>query len=193
MGPPLRVPVYVAVGLSPVVLGLWLSYYVGLRWGLTPVTGYCDLVSPPADSGCGGARDWLSHLVLPAVTLGLYFAGIYTRVVRAGVADIRRAPGEKERRDRRRRFVLVMARAIGRDFGWVIGVAVFVEVLFGIPGLGRITVLSVSGADLVLLEAAVLYAAFLGIAVHFVVDLIVGALDPDLRAEWPVAGLPKPT
>lgn len=189
----IRLPIYVAVGLSPVVLGLWLSFHVGFRWGLTPVLGYCDFFNPPADVGCGGARDWLSHLVLPVVTLSLYFAAIYTRFVRAGIDDIRAGRDAKERRDLSRRFVLVVARMIGRDFGWALGLAILAESLFAIPGLGRAALVSVTNSDLVLLEAVVLYAAFLGIAVHFVVDVIVGALDPDLRAEWPVAGMPKPT
>lgn len=189
----IRLPIYVAMGLSPIVLGLWLSFYVGFKWHLAPIVGYCDFFNPAADAGCGGARDWLSHLVLPAATLTLFFAGIYTRIVRSGIADIRVGRGVKERRDLSRRFVLVLARVVARDFGWAMGLAALVELVFGIPGLGRTAVVSVFNADLVLLEAVVLYAAFFGIAVHFLVDVIVGALNPDLRAEWPVAGMPKPT
>jgi hypothetical protein len=44
---------------------------------------------------------------------------------------------------------------------------------------------------LVFLITRVLVSPFLAIAVHFVVDVIVGALDSDLRAEWPVAGMPR--
>lgn len=46
-------PIYVAVGLSPVFLGLWFSYYLGYRWGVTPIANYCDFVNPPRDRGCG--------------------------------------------------------------------------------------------------------------------------------------------
>jgi len=41
------------------------------------------------------------------------------------------------------------------------------------------------------LQAAVLYAAFLGIAASFLVDAIVAALDPDLRGEWRFVARPK--
>jgi peptide/nickel transport system permease protein len=187
----IRLPIYLAVGLSPVFLALWLSFYLGVRWRLVPTVGYCDFFSPSAGASCGGPRDWLSHLVLPVSTLSLFFAGIYARVVRAGVANIRAVPGKKERRELSRRFALVLARVVGRDFGWTIGAAALVEITFGIPGLGRVAILSVNNADLVLLEAVLLFAAFLAIAVHFVVDVIVGALDSDLRAEWPVAGMPR--
>jgi ABC-type dipeptide/oligopeptide/nickel transport system permease component len=188
----IRLPIYLVVGLAPFFLGLLLSY-AAFKWKVTPVTGYCDLFNPPADQGCGGARDWLSHLVLPVVTLSLFPAAIYTRIVHAGVADVRATQGKKERRELGRRFLLAMARVVGRDFGWVIGAAFLVESTFSIPGLGRTVGASNSYADPVVLEAALLYAAVLAIAVHFLVDVIVGALDSDLRAEWPVAGMPKPT
>jgi hypothetical protein len=42
-------------------------------------------------------------------------------------------------------------------------------------------------------EAAIFYACILAIGVHFLVDVVVGALDIDLRAEWPVAGMPVRT
>ena len=187
----IRLPIYLVVGVAPFFLGLGLSFLVGFKWELTPISGYCDLFNPPEDLGCGGARDWLSHLVLPVVTLSLLPAAIYTRIVHAGVADIRAAQG-KERRELSRRFRLVMARVAGRDFGFLVGAAYLVESAFSIPGLARTAGASISYADPVILEAALLYASALAIAVHFLVDVVVGTVDPDLRAEWPVAGMPKP-
>jgi peptide/nickel transport system permease protein len=131
--------------------------------------------------------------VLPVVTLSLFPAAIYTRIVHAGVADVRAAQSKEKRRELSRRFRLVMARVAGRDFGWMIGAAFLVESAFAIPGLGRAADASISYSDPLILEAALLYASALAIAVHFVVDLVVGALDSDLRAQWPVAGIPKPT
>jgi peptide/nickel transport system permease protein len=151
-------------------------------------------VSPNPDLGCGGARDWLSHLILPAITLGLFFAGVYTRIVRAGVAQVLGEQKAELRRKLSRRFVLVMARIVGRDIGFVLGVAFLVEVIFVIPGLGRSALIfAVDQYDSITLQAIILYTTGLAIAVHFVIDVIVAALDPDLRAEWPIAGMPKPT
>jgi peptide/nickel transport system permease protein len=186
-----NLPIYLAFGLSPIIVGFLLSYYVGHRWRLTPVAGYCDFFNPPRDAGCGGPRDWLAHLVLPAITLSLFFAAIYTRVVLAGVLAVRAAKEPEQRKMLRRRLVLVLGRVVGRDFGFAVGLAIFVEYLFGIPGLGRGVLLSINQQVFIELQAFVLYAAFLAIAVHFVVDVIVGALDADLRAEWPVAGMPR--
>jgi peptide/nickel transport system permease protein len=186
-----NLPIYLAFGLSPIIVGLLLSYYVGHRWRLTPVAGYCDFFNPSRGAGCGGPGDWLAHLVLPAITLSLFFAAIYTRVVLASVLAVRAAKEPEQRKKLRRRLVLVLGRVVGRDFGFAVGLAIFVEYLFGIPGLGRGVLLSINRHTFIEVQAFVLYAAFLAIAVHFVVDVVVGALDPDLRAEWPVAGMPR--
>lgn len=187
-----RIPVGVAVGIPPLLLGLWLSYYVGFKGGWLPVTGYCDFFDPPSGSGCGGAADWAEHLVLPWLTLGLFFAAIYTRVLRAWRREIASASAENRPRLARRARGAA-ARLVARDFGFAVGVAVLVEGAFGIPGLGRTLVIGLDTRDFRVAEVALLYAAFFAIAVHLVVDLIVGALDKDLRAEWPVAGMPVRT
>jgi peptide/nickel transport system permease protein len=187
-----RIPVGVAVGIPPLLLGLWLSYYVGFKAGWLPITGYCDFFDPPSGSGCGGAVDWAEHLILPWITLGLFFAAIYMRVLRAWFRDLSAASAE-DRPRLARRARGAMARLVARDFGFAIGVAVLVEGAFTIPGLGRTLVVSLERFDFRVAEAALLYAAFLAIGVHLLVDVIVGAVDKDLRAEWPVAGMPVHT
>jgi peptide/nickel transport system permease protein len=187
-----RIPVGAAIGIPPLLLGLWLSYYVGFKAGWLPITGYCDFFDPPSGSGCGGAVDWTEHLVLPWITLGLFFAAIYTRVLRAWFRDLSAASAENRPRLARRARG-AMARLVARDFGFAIGVAVLVEGAFSIPGLGRTLVIGLDTRDFRVAEAALLYAAFLAIGVHSIVDVIVGALDKDLRAEWPVAGMPVRT
>jgi peptide/nickel transport system permease protein len=195
----LDLPIYVAVGLSPIFVGLVLTFF-GFKWDLTPIGGYCDFFNPtpappfePGAEQCGGAVDWATHLVLPVITLSLYFAAVYTRVVRALVAQVRGGTEPEVRRKRRRRSRLLYARAIGRDFGFAIGVCVFVETVFGIPGLGYSTVTSIYAANLVETQAYILYATFLAIAVQFAVDVVVGALDPGLRWERTVAREPMRT
>ena len=89
--------------------------------------------------------------------------------------------------------MLVLGRGVGRDFGFAIGLAVLVESIFQIPGLGRLTLTGVYAQADDLVEAAVLCAVFVAIAVHFVVDVVVGALDPGLRWEKRLRARPKRT
>ena len=189
-------PIYIAVGLMPAFLGLVLLIYFGLEWGITPIADYCDFFNPPpglsGESVCGGAVDWATHLILPVVTLSLYFAAVYTRVVRALVVQFRAEKELEARRNSRRRSWLLFSRSVGRDFGFAIGVGVFVETVFQIPGLGRSVLTSVNSSSLLETQAYVLYATFLAISVQFAVDVVVGALDSGLRWERPVAPRPKP-
>jgi peptide/nickel transport system permease protein len=177
-------PIYIAVGLLPVWVALELSYYLGYRWGVVPTANYCSFFASSGE-GCSGPGDWIKHLILPVVTLSLALAAVYTRMIRAGFV---RAASDPERR---RALLLFLARVAAFDFGALIGLSVFVEATFGIPGLGRLALVSYQTYDFVLLQAVVVYAAFLGIAASFLVDAIVGALDPELRAEWGFVARPR--
>ena len=67
---------FVLVGVSahPVWLGLIFSYFFGYKFGLTPITGYCNLVYDPAIDDCGGL-EWASHLILPWITFAILYRG----------------------------------------------------------------------------------------------------------------------
>ena len=177
-------PIYVAVGLLPVWVGLELSYYLGVRWDVVPIGNYCNFFASSGES-CGGPVNWIKHLILPVVTLSLAFAAVYTRMIRAGLV---RAASDRERR---RAFLLFLARVAAFDFGALIGLSTFVELAFQIPGLGRLAFVSYQAGDLVLMQSVVLYAAFLGIAASFLVDALVAAFDPDVRDEWRFVARPK--
>ena len=187
-GPFARLPGYVVGGaFATFLFGIGVSYLFGFKLGRAPPSGYCDFLY--AHSDCGGARDWLSHLIVPAVLLALFPAVVYARLVREGRSLIRNS---KEPERAARRLALPLARVVGRDFGFLIGAAVFVEAAFSLPGIGQMLATGTSAYDRPAVSAALVYASVLAITVHFLVDLIVGALDSDLRADWPLAGLPSP-
>lgn len=173
-----RFLVYLAVGMSPIWLGVLLSYFVGYKLRLTPLGGYCDLIQPSTD--CGGVRDWAQGLILPGFTFGLFFAAVYARVV-AHIAPV----GERLAR----RKILLVARMLGRDFGYSLSAVMLVEVVFGVPGLGAVFYASLNAFDVITVQSVLIMALLLAIGFHLLVDLVVGALDSDLRAKWPVASV----
>src|SRR2546423_6525341 len=64
---------FVVLGISvhPVWIGLMLSYFVGFKFGLTPIAGYCEPFNPPPGAFCGGVGDWLPPPPLPRLSLPL--------------------------------------------------------------------------------------------------------------------------
>ena len=187
----------IALALLPVWFGIHLSYWIGFRGGVTPIAGYCDLFFPPAGAQCGGPSDWAHHLLLPWTTLALPLAFLYARLVRALTADVRGAvasarPEDRTavRRHRARTAEVAITRHVARDLGFLLGLAAFVEIIFGLPGLGSTLYQSAypyeyrlgEAIDAPVGEGVLLAAALLAIAVPLVVDVTLAAFVPDARA-----------
>jgi peptide/nickel transport system permease protein len=173
---PMRALSAVLFGLSGFLIALLLIYWVGYKWGLLPLGGYCDLVGPTTD--CGGFTDWARALILPGISLGIFFAAVYLRLVSALVRNARQA---RKRGDEaaRRHAGLSYLKLLGGDFGWALGVALLVEAVFGIPGLGHRLLLA--GDDAPVIEGVLIFATFLAMGVNLVADLAVAAADPSFR------------
>jgi ABC-type dipeptide/oligopeptide/nickel transport system permease component len=205
---------YLAVRLAWALIGLWVA--ATLVFGLFYVA-----VEDPARETCGGAQATPACLELvrnqlqrflqsregfrlwrrnrlghppdpPRDYAGALLRGRLHARREAFARDVRSEDQAEERRKRRRRSTLLFTRAVARDLRPAIRLAVFVEVIFQIPGLGRMTLAGVAAQAGDLVQAAVLCATFVAIAVHFAVDVVVAALDPGLRWERSVARSPKP-
>jgi peptide/nickel transport system permease protein len=184
---------FVLIGISahPVWIGLILSYFVGQKLGLAPGGGYCDLVSPGTE--CGGPVQWAWHLWLPWITFALMFAAIYMRMVRASVLEAlgedyvrtARAKGASEPRIMRvhvlRNAMLPVVTMLGMDIGLALGGAVFVERVYGLPGLGGIAIQSLGRRDLPVIMGVVMFATLAVIVLNLIVDLLYTSIDPRSR------------
>ena len=184
---------FVLIGISahPVWIGLILSYFVGSKLGLAPTGGYCDLVTPSTE--CGGPVQWAWHLMLPWLTFALMFAAIYMRMVRASVLETlnedyvrtARAKGASEGRVIRghvaRNAALPVVTMLGMDIGLALGGAVFVERVFGLPGLGGIALQSLGRRDLPVIMGVVLFLTLAVIVLNLIVDLLYTWIDPRSR------------
>jgi peptide/nickel transport system permease protein len=179
--------------VHPIVIGLALSYFVGYKLGLTPIADYCDAFSPPAGARCGGVGAWASHMVLPWLTVGIMFSAVYTRMLRASILEelsneyvrTARAKGATEARvlvrHVFRNVLLTLVTMLGMDVGLVLGAALYVEVVFGLPGLGNVAWQSIAREDWPVLQGIVIFTSLLVIAANLVVDLVYALLDPRVR------------
>ena len=149
--------------------------------------GYIIPLSP-VDGGAG-----LSHLVLPALTLGLLGAPYYANVIRDGVKD---ALGSSYTRTAvakglPKRFIVsrhVIRNAappaitmLGMDLAILFSGVVFVETIFGWPGIGSLQTQAFADVDRPLLTGTVIIAAILVVVGNLVADVLRAFVDPRVK------------
>jgi len=171
----------------PLWLGLVLVLVFALRLHWLPVSGMTDM------AGDGGVLDVARHLVLPTVTTALGPAAIITRLVRSSVLEamgrphvrVARAKGLGRMALLRRHVILNALPPImtitGLQLGYLLGGALFSEVVFAWPGLGSLLYDSITARDTPVVQAATLLIALLFVIVNILVDLVNAALDPRLK------------
>ena len=167
-------------------LMLILLFSIKLEW--LPTTGMEDVVA--FNEGWARVVDIARHLVLPTITLSLFYMALYTRMMRAAMLDQRgmdyvvtaRSKGLAEhlitRRHVLRNAVLPVVTMAGVQVGSLLGGSVVVESVFAWPGLGQLAFQSLFARDFNLLLGIFFLSACLVVAVNLVVDLVYLALDP---------------
>ncbi len=129
--------------------------------------------------------------MLPCTTLALLYAGVYGRVLHAGLQDALRSDPIRTARAKGvgggRRAAAPRAAAVGDrvvalfglDFGALVGGGtVLTEVVFGLHGVGRLTYDALQTLDLPMIMAAVMYGAVLVVLVNALADAVAWRLDP---------------
>jgi peptide/nickel transport system permease protein len=182
--------VYLAASMLTLWVALELSFYFGFKWNIFPVANYANFFGAPKGSGLpGGPIEWAYHLILPAFVLCLPFAAIYTRVVRASARNVRRARADAPAEERdaagaraRRAGLVTIAKGLLRDVGWLMGLALFVEISFSLPGLGRALQLATVNADTPVMESVLIFGTLVAVGIHLLGALIGGAVSPRWRA-----------
>jgi peptide/nickel transport system permease protein len=186
---------FVLIGISahPVWIGLILSFVFGSYLGLTPISGYCDMIDPSVGAQCGGPVQWAYHLILPWCTFALLFAALYVRLIRANVMETMsedyvrtaRAKGVPERNVLRshilRNSMLPVVTILGLDIALALGGAVFTETIFGLPGLGRSVIVAYEKLDLPVIVGVVVFSTIVIILFNLIVDCLYAVLDPRIR------------
>jgi peptide/nickel transport system permease protein len=144
-------------------------------------------------SAVARALDVAHHLVLPTVSLALFYAAIYTRLMRASMLEVygqdyvrtAHAKGLGEARVTIRHVLrnalLPVVTMVGVQVGSLLGGSVLVESVFGWPGLGRLAFEAVQQRDYNLLLGILFMSSLLVIAVNVVVDLLYAVLDPRIE------------
>jgi peptide/nickel transport system permease protein len=187
--------VFVLIGISvhPVWLGLILTWFFGVKLHWFPVGGYCDVINPPPGTECGGPVQWVYHLVLPWFTFAALYTALYVRMIRASVAEAlhedyvrtARAKGASDARVLRkhvmRNALLPVTSMLGADIAIAMGGTLFVETVYGLPGLGRESLRALQTFDLPVILGVVVTVTTAVVVLNLIVDLLYAVLDPRVR------------
>ncbi|GAB5469983.1 MAG: ABC transporter permease [Rhodospirillales bacterium] len=173
--------------MPPYWLALLLVLAFALEYRWFPATGMTSI------TGDGGLLDILHHLVLPAIATAAAPAAIITRMVRSSMLEVlgqnyvkvARAKGIPRRkilwRHALRNALPPIATISGLQLGFLLGGALFTEVVFAWPGLGNQLYYSIVARDVPVVQAAILIIALAFVLVNLAIDILNALLDPRVR------------
>jgi peptide/nickel transport system permease protein len=174
-----------SLGVPEFVVGMVLIYIFSLQLGWLPPVGYAGWSE--------GTREHLESLALPVFALAFSQVGLIARQTRSAVMSelggeyvlAARAKGLSGSRvlvhHALRNAWLPIVTVVGVQVGRWLGGAVIVEVLFGLPGVGRLTVDATINQDVPMIQGAVLVLVVGVVLVNLLVDLLYGVIDPRVR------------
>ena len=174
------------------VLGILLLLLFSSTIHLFPTGGFQSVTGQ--FSAVGRVADVLNHMFLPWMTLMLAYLGEFYLIMRSSLLDVMgeeyitlaRAKGVREkwvlRRHAVRNALLPTVTLIALSFGFVIGGAITVELVFSYPGVGYLTYEALRNKDFPLLQGSFLFFSAAVIFANLIADLLYGYLDPRVRA-----------
>lgn len=176
---------FTLLALPNFVLGLVLIYVFGVQLDWFPPTGYTPLSESPMDN--------LRSVTLPTITLAAGSVAVYQRMLRTEMAStlredfvmVARARGVPVRRvllhHAFRPSAFSLVTVVGLTIGNLIGGALVVEAIFGLPGMGRLLVDAILAREYVVVQGVVGFIAVGYVVIGFLIDLVYTVLDPRVR------------
>ena len=158
--------------LGPLLIALFSIYF-----DILPVSG----------------RDGITHIILPALTLGTALAGVLTRMTRSSLLEVitndyvrtARAKGMRESRvifkHALMNALIPIITVLGLQFGVLLAGSIITESIFAWPGLGREIVTALQKRDYPMVQGCVLFISFTYVLVNLVTDIMYSVIDPRIR------------
>jgi peptide/nickel transport system permease protein len=179
--------VLIGISVPSFFLGMMmiLLFAVNLRW--LPVSGMYAIY------GGGDLPDLLNHLIMPALALAAVATGVIARLARSAMLEVlrqdyirtARAKGVPERRvimgHALRAAMVSIIPVLGIQAGFVLSGAVYIEIVFQWPGVGRMLVDAILKRDLLLVQGGVVFVAACYVMFNIAVDVAQSLLDPRIK------------
>lgn len=179
--------VLIGISVPSFFLGMMmiLLFAVNLRW--LPVSGMYAIY------GGGDLPDLINHLIMPALALAAVATGVIARLARSAMLEVlrqdyirtARAKGVPERRvimgHALRAAMVSIIPVLGIQAGFVLSGAVYIEIVFQWPGVGRMLVDAILKRDLLLVQGGVVFVAACYVVFNIAVDVAQSLLDPRIK------------
>ena len=172
-------------------IALMSQIVFSLKLGLVPNVGYETIGA--GYTGLARVLDILHHLILPALTLGLFFTALYARMMRASMletagADYVRtarakgvAPGLVTRRHIARNAILPVVTLAGLQAGQIVGGAILTETVFAWPGIGRLMFEALAQRDYQVLLGVFFVSSAMVVLFNLITDMVYRVVDPRIQ------------
>lgn len=135
------------------------------------------------------------QLIMPAVALGMQSTAVVARMTRSSMLEVIRQDFVKTARAKGQREIVVILKhvfrnalipiitVVGLQFGTLLGGAMLTEVVFSIPGVGRLMIEAIKQRDFPIVQGSVLFVAACFSLVNLAVDLLYAVVDPKVSKE----------
>ncbi|HZC31150.1 MAG TPA: ABC transporter permease [Gaiellaceae bacterium] len=192
-------PVFFLGLIGQLVFGIWLNW-LPTSDQASPIT-YATLnthtnilfIDAIIDGNWGALKDVFEHLILPATTLGIVYAGVFIRLIRVNVIrtlredyiEAARARGIHERsvvyRHAFKNALVPVVTVIGLQLALLLGGAILTEVTFNWPGIGQQLYKYLQNRDYAAVQGIVVLFGLVVVAASIIIDFVNAFIDPRVR------------
>lgn len=167
------------VSMPTFSIGIILQYLIAYKLKLTPISGFSTI----------------AHLILPSITLGWGLAGEISRLIRTNLIEVMnedyiktaKAKGQKKMKiiilHALKMSILPVISIMMLQFTSLLGGAMITENIFGISGIGTLSISALSNRDIPVLQGTIILSTMLIIIGNLIADILYAILDPRVRYE----------
>ncbi len=184
---------FISYAIPTFVLGLIFLYIFGYRLMWFPTSGTVDVGIEPGTLEYYWNR--LYHLILPAMTYAILATTTIIQYLRSEIIDAKTQDYVKTARSKGvpmkiiyrrhifRNSLLPIAAFLGFTITGLLGGSIFIETIFGFPGMGQLFIHSVTSRDYSVITALVMLYGFLALLGSLLSDIIMSIVDPRIRID----------
>ncbi len=172
------------------LLGTLIIYVLSVYFGVLPNSGaFVSLTEDPARN--------FSQLIFPALAMGFSFAASVMRMTRSAMLEVlgedyvrtARAKGLHQRtvviQHALRNALIPVVTLVGVEMGYLLGGAFIIEMIFTLPGIGRLAVNAIAQREYALIQGITLFIAINFVIINLAVDVLYAAIDPRISYDSP--------